>query len=130
MVTLPAIIVSSNSSNTYPTIVCDDIHHCRTLLNIVVSCASTVFLCTWVASHPDVPGDPYEPWWRMRTVNDILEKRIAIVLVALLAPEIILWCAFLDWINSCEKLTRIMRKGVFAHAILSSLMSIRRSPRM
>lgn len=130
MVTLPVMIIASNSSNIQPTMVCDDIHHCRTLLSIIVSCASTVFLCTWVASHPDVPGDPYEPWWRMRRIDDILEKRIAIVLVALLAPEIILWCAFLDWINSCEKLTRIMRKGVPARTILSPLTSIRKSPRM
>ena len=45
--------VANNTSSS--TVTCDDIHHCRTIPGIILSCASTLFLCTWVALHPDVP---------------------------------------------------------------------------
>src|SRR5258708_31531738 len=35
---------------------CDDSHHCRTILNIISSCLATVFLCVWVAIHPNIPA--------------------------------------------------------------------------
>ena len=34
---------------------CDNINECRTLLGIVWSCLTTIFLCTWVAIHPNIP---------------------------------------------------------------------------
>ena len=29
--------------------------HCRSMLNIIWSCPITIFSCTWVAVHPNIP---------------------------------------------------------------------------
>ena len=94
-------VADSTSSST---IICDNIHHCRTIPGIVLSCASTVFLCTWVALHPDVSKYPYEAWWKIFSFDDdrFLEKRIQLMLVALLAPEVILTIAFVEWTSSSD----------------------------
>lgn len=91
-------IASSLDSTT----VCDDVRHCRTLPSIVLSCASTMFLCTWVALHPNVPKDPYDPWY-IRS-----GKRVGLMIVALLAPEAILTWAFWDWIISSYILVEVL----------------------
>ena len=92
--------VTNNTSSS--TIICDDIHHCRTIPGIILSCASTVFLCTWVALHPNVPKYLYEPWWKIFSLDEdrFMEKRIQLMLVALLAPEVILTIAFAEWVDS------------------------------
>jgi hypothetical protein len=46
---IPAVEYSSTSPS------CKDIDNCRTLLGIIWSCITTVFLCTWVAIHPNIP---------------------------------------------------------------------------
>lgn len=59
----------------------------RTIWNIIYGSIVTIFACTWIAVHPNVPG-PYESWF-IRT-----RRRIMIFLVALLAPEFIVgWAA-------------------------------------
>ena len=56
--------------------------HCndRTIWNIIWSCLVTIFACTWVAIHPNVPSP-----------NDsqavIAFRRMKIVALALIAPE-------------------------------------------
>ena len=77
---------------------CNDVHDCRTIASIVFNCASTVFLCTWVALHLDVPENPQMPWWK-RCLH-----RIKWVGIALLAPEFIFGKAFIDWTVSCDDL--------------------------
>ncbi|KAF7369995.1 hypothetical protein MSAN_00629400 [Mycena sanguinolenta] len=34
---------------------CDDINNCRTFFDIVWGCLATIFACTWVSVHPNVP---------------------------------------------------------------------------
>ena len=94
------------------TIICDDIHHCRNISRIVLSCGSTVFLCTWVALHPNVPKYPYEAWWKIFTSDEdrFLEKRMQLMLVAVLAPEVMLTIAFMEWMESTNILTDILRE--------------------
>jgi len=77
---------------------CNDIHNCRTVPSIIINCASTIFLCTWVALHLDVPKDPWEAWWKT------LLRRVGWMMVALLAPEAVLVFAISDWITSSEDL--------------------------
>ena len=96
--------VANNALSTG--MVCSDIHHCRTVPSIIISCASTIFLCTWVALHPDVPTDPYAPWWKT-PIRPIIENRVVLMLVALLAPEVILYMSFEDWLGSCRLLMNI-----------------------
>ncbi|KAK0229377.1 hypothetical protein EDD85DRAFT_776737 [Armillaria nabsnona] len=62
----------------------------RTLLSIVWSCLATIFACTWLSVHPNVPG-------RNITTNGAIScaiERVKIMATAILAPEVILaWAA-------------------------------------
>ncbi|KAF9065702.1 hypothetical protein BDP27DRAFT_1298008 [Rhodocollybia butyracea] len=59
----------------------------RSVPGIIWSCLTTIFTCTWVAVHPNIPShhdSDQDLWWR----------RVKILAVALIAPEyIILWAA-------------------------------------
>ena len=100
------IDIASNATST--AMVCHDSHHCRTVPSIIFSCASTVFLCTWVALHPNVPAYPYDiAWWKMSRYT---LERILLMLGALLAPEAIVIWAIIDWKESSEKLENIISK--------------------
>ncbi|KAJ8582550.1 hypothetical protein M405DRAFT_937709 [Rhizopogon salebrosus TDB-379] len=75
-----------------PTIlnVCDSSSSCstsRTWWGIIWSCAATLFVCTWTAVHPNIPG-----------VDEgkvaITCRRLFIMVMALFAPELIItWAA-------------------------------------
>jgi hypothetical protein len=59
----------------------------RTLWDIIWSCAATLFACTWTAIHPNIPG-----------VDEgrlaIISRRLFIMFIALIAPELIItWAA-------------------------------------
>ena len=69
---------------------CDDIHDCRTLSDIVWSCLVTIFACTWLAVHPNIPGPDESP------LSNTLSQ-VKLMLFALIAPEIILGWAIRQW---------------------------------
>lgn len=62
----------------------------RTILSIIWSCLTTIFACTWLAVHPNVPG-------RTITTKGSVSCAIEgakIMGIAILAPEIIVgWAA-------------------------------------
>ena len=62
----------------------------RTRFDIIWSCVSTLFICTWVAIHPNIPprGEG-----RLRS----LWRRIGLMLWTLLVPELILIWAYRQW---------------------------------
>ncbi|KAJ7903376.1 hypothetical protein B0H14DRAFT_2328917 [Mycena olivaceomarginata] len=60
---------------------CDDINNCRNLFDIVWGCLATIFACTWVSVHPNVPP-PRQSWLAL------LWRRLK-MLIAVLAPELI-----------------------------------------
>ncbi|KAF9065789.1 hypothetical protein BDP27DRAFT_1424533 [Rhodocollybia butyracea] len=63
----------------------------RTVPEIIWSCLTTIFACTWVAVHPNIPS-------RHDSYQDLLWRRVKILAVALIAPEyIILWAANQLW---------------------------------
>ncbi|KAF7365584.1 hypothetical protein MVEN_00431800 [Mycena venus] len=71
---------------------CDDINSCRTLFSIISGCLATIFACTWVSVHPNVPppdlGNLALSW-----------RRFGMMLVAVIAPELMVGFAarqFLD----------------------------------
>ncbi|KAJ7050176.1 hypothetical protein C8F01DRAFT_1179662, partial [Mycena amicta] len=79
---------------------CKDIDNCRRLFDIVWGCFVTVFACTWVSVHPNVPRPkPFPPpkdaalWrqvkWRLVDAQGALRSRFKLMLVALLGPEFI-----------------------------------------
>ncbi|KAJ7151291.1 hypothetical protein C8R43DRAFT_1067476 [Mycena crocata] len=60
---------------------CDDINECRKLFDIVWGCLATIFACTWVSVHPNVP-----PPNQSRLA--LLWRRLKLMLVAIVAPEL------------------------------------------
>lgn len=67
----------------------------RTILNIVWGCFTTIFLCTWVAIHTNVPGPTdrqnFTRWQRLKcSVRDFILDRMPLFLCSLLIPEYIL----------------------------------------
>jgi hypothetical protein len=99
------VVAVNSTSPISPSTVCDDIHHCRTVAGIVFNCASTMFLCTWVAFHPDVPKNPEDDWWKK------FLRRIKFMAKALLAPEYVFWNAFLEWVNSGDDVVRVFSQS-------------------
>ncbi|KAJ7897981.1 hypothetical protein B0H14DRAFT_3581610 [Mycena olivaceomarginata] len=53
----------------------------RTLFGIVSGCLTTIFACTWVSVHPNVPP-PDQRWF------SLLGRRLRMMLVAVIAPEL------------------------------------------
>ncbi|KAJ6573063.1 hypothetical protein DFH09DRAFT_916258 [Mycena vulgaris] len=60
---------------------CDDINNCRRLFDIVWGCLATIFACTWVSVHPNVPP-PDQGWLAL------LWRRLRMMLMAVIAPEV------------------------------------------
>ncbi|KAK7021835.1 hypothetical protein VNI00_017221 [Paramarasmius palmivorus] len=84
---------STNNSTSFDPITgeCIDINGCRTTIGIVWSCLSVIFICTWVAIHPNIPtveddeGDPWHP-------AVVVYQNVELMVIALLTPEfMILW---------------------------------------
>ncbi|KAJ7206564.1 hypothetical protein GGX14DRAFT_367147 [Mycena pura] len=75
---------------------CDDINNCRRLFDIVWGCLTTIFACTWVSVHPNVPPpDPNPPdffWpklkWRVIVASGPLWRRLKLMLITVIAPEL------------------------------------------
>jgi len=59
----------------------------RPIYNILWSCLSTIFACTWITVHPNIPA-PGDSQWA------VLGRRVAIMGYFLLTPEsVIIWAA-------------------------------------
>ena len=75
---------------------CNNLGHCRTIWNIVWSCLVTIFSCTWVAVHPNVPCPKKRKanGWIERFIRNPLlsfvEHRLPLFICALLVPEYVL----------------------------------------
>ncbi|KIK51314.1 hypothetical protein GYMLUDRAFT_181609 [Collybiopsis luxurians FD-317 M1] len=83
---------------------CDNIHQCRTLFQIVWSCVSVLIACTWVAIHPNVPS-PREG------VLSILARKVGLMIVTLIAPEVVVLWAARQWFSARELAKRHRDKG-------------------
>jgi hypothetical protein len=60
---------------------CDDINNCRNLFDLVWGGLATIFTCTWVSVHPNVPAPNQSRlalFWR----------RLKMMLIAVIAPEL------------------------------------------
>ena len=75
---------------------CNDLTHCRTIWNIVWSCLATIFSCTWVAIHPNVPclrKRDANGWIKRCIWNPLLsfmEHCLPLFICVLLEPEYML----------------------------------------
>jgi len=60
----------------------------RSIYNILWSCLSTLFTCTWITVHPNIPAPGDSQSWA------VIRRRLAIMGYFLLTPEfVILWAA-------------------------------------
>ncbi|KAJ7733940.1 hypothetical protein B0H16DRAFT_1327810 [Mycena metata] len=67
-----------------PEALCDStVNSCRTLFEIIKGCLATIFACTWVALHPNVP-DPKLKWFSLPL------RKLGMMLVMIIAPELVL----------------------------------------
>ncbi|KAJ7750000.1 hypothetical protein B0H16DRAFT_1844296 [Mycena metata] len=62
---------------------CDDIRNCRTLFGIVWGCLTTIFACTWISVHLNVP--PPHKGWLFRHF-----RKLPMMLAAVIAPEVVI----------------------------------------
>ncbi|KAJ7863526.1 hypothetical protein B0H14DRAFT_3444119 [Mycena olivaceomarginata] len=62
-------------------IACDPDVDTRTLFNIISGCLATIFACTWVSVHPNVPGPDQGKLARTG-------RRLGLMVVAVIAPEL------------------------------------------
>ena len=75
---------------------CPDLTHCRTIWNILWNCLATIFSCTWVAVHPNIPCPKEREgknWFQKKIWNPILSvasHRLPLFVCALLVPEYML----------------------------------------
>lgn len=73
---------------------CNDLHHYRTIWNIIWSSTVTIFLCTWISVHPNIPHPttPSAKISRLRETVNCFLHRLMLMMMALIAPElIIIW---------------------------------------
>ncbi|KAG1763891.1 hypothetical protein EV702DRAFT_149208 [Suillus placidus] len=78
-----SLILTLDASDSPPS------NNTRTLWNIIWSCGVTLFACAWTAIHPNIPGMDEK---RLA----IFFRRILIMIMVLIAPELILIWAFLQ----------------------------------
>ncbi|KAJ7863523.1 hypothetical protein B0H14DRAFT_2574902 [Mycena olivaceomarginata] len=64
------------------------------LFNIISGCLATVFACTWVSVHPNVPGPGQGKLARAG-------RRLGLMLVALIAPELMAGFAARQFLDAC-----------------------------
>jgi hypothetical protein len=87
----------------------------RSLWNIIWSCLSTIFLCTWVSLHANISSTPKKPnlsWFEKRIRNPLVEfltYKLPLFLWALLVPEYILAWAIRQYIMA----GKVQDKGEF-----------------
>ena len=85
---------------------CTDLSHCRSIWNIVWSCLVTIFSCTWVAIHPNVPSPKKREangWIEICIWNPLLsfaEHRLPLFVCALLVPEYVLAWAIRQFLSA------------------------------
>ena len=84
---------------------CNDLAHCRTIWNIIWSCLVTIFSCTWVAVHPNVPRPQpkVNSWIERRIWNPLLsfvEHRLPLFVCALILPEYVLAWAIRQYLRA------------------------------
>jgi hypothetical protein len=87
---------------------CGQLLQTRTLWNIIWSCLSTIFLCTWGSLHPNISSTPDAPGMGRRDklrkwLVELLTYKLPLFIWALLVPEYILAWAIRQYITAVQK---------------------------
>ena len=62
----------------------------RSITDILWSCFATIFACTWLSVHPNIPSPDEKPW-------RIALRRLELMFWSLIWPEMIILWAFRQW---------------------------------
>ena len=65
----------------------------RSIWDILWSCLATIFACSWVSIHPNIPG-PNESSWR------VFFRRLELMFWAVVGPEMVIAWAFRQWASA------------------------------
>ena len=84
---------SSSNATVLSTPVCVYPDDQRAIWDILWSCLATLFACSWVSVHPNVPA-PHESGWR------IFLRRLELMFWAVIGPEMIITWAFRQWLGA------------------------------
>jgi len=84
---LPIDISNAPAGLQLPTCTCIDR---RLLSDILWSCFATIFTCTWLSVHPNMPGPDEKPW---KTALGRLESMFC----SLICPEMVIYWACRQW---------------------------------
>ena len=115
---LTSLIAESNSNTTIllstPGSSCVCPADQRSVWDILWSCLGTIFACSWVSIHPNIPA-PNESQRR------IFLRRLELMFWAVVGPEMIINWALRQWIGArhLEKLYKGELSGLI-HSILST----------
>ncbi|KAF2653807.1 hypothetical protein K491DRAFT_694349 [Lophiostoma macrostomum CBS 122681] len=85
----PRSDLSSRSNATAQTVGWTSAPNLRGTSDLLISCLTTLSLCAWTAYHPNVSG-PRGAW--RATVH-----RISWMVIAIVVPEMVLYCAWEQW---------------------------------
>jgi hypothetical protein len=82
---------------------CDDIDNYRKLDEIIWSCITTIFACTWLTLHPNIPppSDKKNSSFQQKcslAIMRLIRHQLLPFIVALMAPEWILAWAMQQWV--------------------------------
>ncbi|KAJ6565513.1 hypothetical protein DFH09DRAFT_1473573 [Mycena vulgaris] len=91
---------------------CDDINNCRRLFDIIWGCLTTLFACTWVSVHLNVP--PPDQRWLAR-----LWRRLRMMLITIVAPELMVGFAVRQFFVAWKFSTKF--EVTFAHGFFFSM---------
>ena len=75
----------------------------RTIWGILWSCLATIFACSWVSIHPNIPA-PNESSWR------IFLRRLELMFWAVVSPEMIITWALRQW-SGARHLEKLYKGG-------------------
>jgi hypothetical protein len=70
----------------------------RTIWNIIWSCLATIFACSWVSVHPNIPG-PDDSWIKK------VYCRLELMFWSIIVPELITYWAAKQW-SAARKLEK------------------------
>ena len=99
----------------------------RSIWDILWSCLATIFACSWVSIHPNIPG-PTESQLR------IFLRRLELMFWAVVSPEMVITWAFRQWSNArrLEKLYKgelsSIMHSIYLQTLNHKILMLDRSP--
>ena len=87
---------------------CTNLGHCQMIWNIVWSCLITIFSCTWVTIHPNIPCQKVQEAngcvqrWVWNPLLSFAEHHLPLFVWVLLVPEYIVSWAIRQFLRAQE----------------------------